>query len=100
MKFLSKGLLWKKGPPDIYGQPTYGKPIVIQHRWEQKNGVFITREGRTQGYSSRIYIDVYADAGDRIAKRVTDSIDNSYEIKDARAISNVSGSKTEYRVVL
>lgn len=100
MKFLGVGLLWQKGEPDIYGQPSYGEPIPVQHRWQNKSGLFITREGRTEGYSSKVYVNIYAKPGDRISKRTTDTIEKSFEIKDSREIQNISGKKTEYRVLL
>jgi len=46
MKFLTTGLLWESGAPDAFGQPSFGDPVSIRHRWEHKTGMFINNEGR------------------------------------------------------
>jgi hypothetical protein len=100
MRFLTRGLLWVSGDPDIYGQPTFSDPVSIQHRWEDRTGLFINNQGRQEAFKHRVYTDLKPKAGDRIAKRVTDSFANSHEVKDVREIINVSGKKREVRVLL
>lgn len=100
MKFLTTGLLWESGPPDIYGQPTFNNPRPIRHRWEDRTGLFINNQGRQEGFRHRVYTDIKPNIGDRIAKRTTDGFDKSIEIKDVREILSVSGKKREVRVLL
>jgi hypothetical protein len=100
MKYLSTGLLWVAGEPDIYGQPTYQNPVSVRHRWEDKTGLFITGNGRQEAFKSRVYVDVLPKPGDRISKRVSDGLAGSIEIKDVREILSVSGKKREIRILL
>lgn len=100
MRFLTTGLLWIAGEPDIYGQPTYENPVSVRHRWEDKSGLFINANGRQEAFKSRVYIDVLPRPGDRISKRASDGLAGSLEIKDVREIINVSGKKREVRVLL
>jgi hypothetical protein len=100
MKFLSTGLLWVSGDPDIYGQPTFLDPVSIRHRWEDRTGLFINSQGRQEAFKHRVYTDLKPKPGDRLAKRSTDSLANSHEVKDVREIINVSGKKREVRVLL
>jgi hypothetical protein len=62
--------------------------------------MFINANGRQEAFKSRVYIDVLPTPGDRIAKRGTDTLDDSFEIKDVREILSVSGKKREVRVLL
>ena len=100
MKYIGEGLLWRQGPPDIYGQPTFGTPEVIKHRWERRAGMFINGQGRQETYNSRVYINTVPNTGDRVAETTSGSLDCSYEIKDVRQIFSVSGKKNEVRVLL
>ena len=100
MRYLSTGLLWVAGEPDIYGQPTYKKPVSVRHRWEDKTGLFINGNGRQEAFKSRVYTDVLPKPGDRLAKRASQSLSDSFEIKDVREILSVSGKKREVRVLL
>ena len=100
MKYLTTGLLWEAGSPDIYGQPTFGDPRPVRHRWEDRTGLFINNQGRQEGFKHRVYLNRSARIGDRIAKRSTDGFDNSIEIKDVREILSVNGKKREVRVLL
>jgi hypothetical protein len=100
MRFLTTGLLWESGEPDIYGQPTFGRPKPIRHRWEDRTGLFINNQGRQEAFKHRVYTDLKPKPGDRLAKRGTDKFEQSHEIKDVREILSVSGKKREVRVLL
>jgi hypothetical protein len=100
MRFLTTGLLWVSGDPDIYGQPTFDDPVSIRHRWEDRTGLFINAQGRQEAFKHRVYTDLKPKPGDRIAKRPSDEFSASLEIKDVREIINVRGTKREVRLLL
>jgi hypothetical protein len=100
MRYLEQGYLWRSGPPDIYGQPTYESPEIFNHRWEQKSGLFIDDKGRQESFKSRVYMDKEPKPGDRISRKLIDNIEKSFEVKDVRVIFSVSGKKSEVRVLL
>lgn len=96
--------LWKHTGLDRSGVPTYSAPVTYQVRFEKQDRVIIDSEGREIRGSGVIYFETKVfDIGDYIAEGVYTEllpIKGSYEIKNERSISNLSGTQWEYRALV
>ena len=96
--------IWQIDGLDINSQPSYIGPITIKGRHEQKASVFLNADGRETRGNSTVYTE---DSGARLADLifVGESVSatpapGSQEIKDLQVISNLSGTRTEYKIII
>lgn len=95
---------WKKGLIDRHGVPSWDGPYTAYVRWEDSDRVYWTENGREIRGRSFIYADEdILTNGDYAIFAVSclESPPNaSYEVKMVRRITNIRGTKTEYRYSL
>lgn len=104
-KFPQWVTYWRKsGEPDLYGKHTYvsGK---VKCRWEETSRQYINEFGehtRSNAYVYTIGDDLVV--GDVVIEGDHTSsaspISGSYPVRRRRAITNLTGTKTEYRYIL
>lgn len=96
--------LWKYTGLDRNGVPTYDLPETHAVRFERQNRIIVDSEGREVRGNGVIYFqDKSFDIGDYIVEgEYYDSlpIKGSYEIKNERSISDLSGTQWEYRALV
>lgn len=104
IKHNHKMTYWLVGALDQYNQPTWGTPVTVDVRWEDSQRLFITEDGREARGKSTVYMPQgYVYLGDYVALGtfVSASPDvDAFEVRDARSISNLRGTRTEYRVIV
>lgn len=106
--FIHKATIWTQGNGlDIYARPIWNAPIVVDCRWEDVATTYTDANGDKQRSNSRVYIDRPASVGDFIAKGdfsdvspYPEPVETAKEIRDFRTISNVHGTRTEYRALI
>lgn len=96
--------LWKAGELDLDGIPSWSIPTVVNVRWEYNNKLIVDANGREiQGQGIVYFPDSDFNIGDFIydgeSVELTPS-KGSYEIKNKRSISNLSGTEWEYRALV
>ena len=104
-KFPQEVTYWRKsGSPDMYGRDTYivGK---VKCRWEETSRQYLNEFGehtRSNAYVYTIGDDLVV--GDVVMQgdytTNTTPISGSYPVRRRRAITNLRGTKTEYRYIL
>lgn len=96
--------IWKSLGTDWHGQPTWSAPIVKKVRWEDSQKLYITERGQEARGRSTVYCDTpIADFGDYIFLGESTEVSppsRSYTVKDVRSVTNISGTRTEYRVIV
>lgn len=96
--------LWKHDGLDLYGNPSYAEPVVITVRWEYQTKLITDSQGREiQGQGVIYFPEKVFDIGDYIADgEYTDLTPTrgSFEIKNERNVSNLSGTEREYRALV
>jgi hypothetical protein len=104
MKYIHEFTVWNTQGIDTYSQPSWSAPIHVRGREEKKVTLFLNAQGREERGSSRIYLETdVARLGGHVVRGTSDSSTPtalSKEIKDARAIPNLRGTREEYRVVV
>lgn len=96
--------IWKLQGTDWHGNATFSSPVKKYVRWEDQQKLYITENGTESRGRSVIYCDTpIADFGDYLFLGDSDDAsppDRSYTVKDVRNITNISGTRTEYRVIV
>lgn len=88
----------------MYGNPSYSTPTTIKVRWEYQSKLMTDSKGREiQGQGVIYFSDKIFSIGDFIADG--EYVDNtpvkgSFEIKNQRVVSNLSGTEREYRALI
>lgn len=104
MKNIHDFTVWKVDSIDINGQPSYDGPFHFKGRFEKRQVVFLNTDGRETRGNSVIYTeDTNASIADEIYVGIsneTSPVKGSFEIKDYRAIPNLRGTRTEYRIIV
>ena len=94
---------WKKGELDRHNQPQWDGPFTSKCRWEDSQRLFYTEDGHQSRGQSTVYTpENILTTGDKIYFGKVDSEEppaDSYEVKRPRAISNLRGTRTEYRYI-
>lgn len=93
--------IWKFKGVDFNNQPTFEAPRKVNVRWEDVNRLIIEANGREVRGRSRIYFpEDEFEMGDFIARGEWSElvpIRNALEIKNKSVITNISGTRAEYR---
>ena len=99
-----KFTVWKIDGIDLNGQPSYLPPVTILGRIERKGSLFLNGDGRETRGDSTIYTE---DSGARLADIIfvgeslsTTPEKGSKEIQDIQIISNLAGTRTEYKIII
>lgn len=106
MRFAQKATHWSKSTSlDMYGNPSYGTPTVINVRWEDAQVMFIDEAGQQQISKSIIYIssEVTIYNGDYIylGESTTanpNGVDNTFKVKAVSKTPNLNNRKTEVKL--
>ena len=103
-KFPQTATIWKQTGLDMRGNALYGTPVKTHVRWEDTETVFIGSDGRESRGTAIVYLpDDLASVGDFISYGDSSSAtpnSEAQQVKALRRVTNMSGSRTEYRVVL
>lgn len=94
--------IWKlSGEPDAYGNQSYEAPIYAWVKYNDQQRLFIDLDGHEKRGRATVFCEQdIAKIGDVILNGVSEEITpvpGSFSVKDRRAISNFSGTRTEYR---
>lgn len=99
--------VWVPASLDIYGSPTFSPPIQVECRWQEGERRYITENGTEARGRHTVYIDPSNESsipnGSYLARgQYADltPISGSWEIKQRRLHKNLSGTKSEFRLIL
>lgn len=103
-KHPHKATLWRYEGVDMNNMPSYAEPLVVNVRWEEEERLITDNTGKEiQGRGTIYFPEKLFKINDYIALgEHTDQfpISGSFEIKNQRSISNLSGTKWEYRALV
>jgi hypothetical protein len=96
---------WAPGGSDGFGGVNFSAPIQIKCRWEERSELFTNAAGREDRSIARVFPDrALKNGGYLLLGTSTTSsptgVAGAYEIKDVRAIPNLTNQFTERRVFL
>lgn len=111
MSYITRNLrqivtYWSPGVPDGFGGITFGAPIQIKGRWEDRTDLFIDPQGKEVRSAARVYVvqDValrgYLFLGTSTAADPTVESVGALEIRDFRRTPNLLATEFERRVLL
>ena len=95
---------WINTGLDLRNQPTFDGPFTSPCRWEQKDRLFLTENGRDVRSDSKVYVpeNVFSQ-GDYVVRGLSQNSepDNSaQEIKETFGVPNLRGTKIEYSFII
>lgn len=102
-KFIHKVTVWERGGLDPMGVPSFSRLGVLNARWEGRDSVLITSDGREERSDTTIYFDRLIPTGSLVKRgEHADSQppQDAREVRSSRSIDNIFGTQTEYRVQL
>jgi hypothetical protein len=98
--------IWVPASIDIYGSPTFGTPLKVKCRWEEGDRKYITENGTEAKGRNTIYMNPsyqeYITDGAYLFKGESSASSpppGSWELKQKRVITNLSGTKSELRII-
>lgn len=103
IKFPHKVTVWTRDGVDPMGTPIYSRVGVLDARWESRDSVVITNDGRQERSDTTVYFKQYVDRGSFVLFGENSDPSPPQEAREARSsrwITNYSGKETEYRVQL
>lgn len=104
LKATQEFTYWKKSGVDIHGQPGWDGPHYFRGRFEVTQTVFLNVDGRETRGDATIYSEkTNAQLGDVVfvGRSSSETPENTArEIRSYRAIPNLRGTRTEYRLIL
>ena len=103
-KYPDKMTYWKKGGLDMNNQPQWDGPHPADVRWENRQRLFWTEDGREQRSTSIIYTqEDILEIGDYVvygeSAELTPPV-GSTEVKRPRRIRNLRGTRVEHRYMV
>ncbi len=95
---------WNVLSVNRYGQPVYSTPKEAKVRWEDRQRLFLTENGREVRGNSIVYAETgILQTGDYVFKGSSTALappTGSFEVKQPRQVQNLRGTKTEFRYIL
>lgn len=102
---------WGTPSPDGFGGATFADYVDLKGRWEDRNDLFIDTEGKESMTKAVVYVTQDMDLGGWLFKGLTTDIssadqdapqdvDNAYEIRGFKKVSNMKGDGYERKVFL
>ena len=100
-KHPQQATLWKKLGVDRNNIIQWSTPVTINVRWETDNRQITDSSGKEIRGSGYVFFPTAQfDIGDYVAQGEHDAVKpvaSAYEIKNQRIITNMSGTRAEYR---
>ena len=96
--------LWRYEGVDLNNVPSYYNVGTFNVRWEDRSELIVNNDGKQSMGRATIYFpEKVFEIGDYIVLGDIPDINppsNAYEIKNERSISNLSGTRYEYRALV
>ena len=110
MSYLTRNLrqsvtYWSPGTPDGFGGVSFGTPVVVKGRWEDRTNLFVDIDGNEARSSTRVYLDRDVELNGFLflgSSTATDpkTVSDAKEIRDFRKTPNLQATEFERRVLL
>lgn len=96
---------WPPASIDGFGAPSFGAPVEIACRWQERGELFVDREGRETRSRSIVYPDRYLERGGWLLKGTSAETDprnvaGAFEVLDIREAPEMSGDLVEVKAWL
>lgn len=96
--------IWKQTGVDLRGNPSYTTPITTPCRYEKRTSIFINSEGRESRGVGVVYLpDDLASIGDFIFEGESTEAKpsaGSLQVRSYEEISNLSGNRVQFKIIL
>lgn len=96
---------WSPGTPDGFGGTTFGSPIYLKGRWEERSELITTPDGELLRARTRVFLDRDVVTGGylylgRSANASPAMVEGAHEILDFRKIPSLDATTFERRALL
>ena len=100
-----KATWWSKSGVDVGGDPSFAAPVVINVRWEDRNGVFTDSRGRERKTRSRVFTDRIVVEEDYLffgtsTSTSPEALKGAYTVKDFKRTPSMRASDFLNRALL
>lgn len=95
---------WTVGPVDEFGVKSFGEPVTIKCRWEDRAGEFVDARGFAINSNATVYVDRPMKIGDKLKLGAADSNTapnpledrEAFEIQAFEAVPNLKAKEFLY----